>query len=207
MQAVVTGVPRILRGGAAALLGLLALGAASCQQKAETDGSTAPDTAAPAGMARVVDVCTLVPKEAVAAAIAQPIANVAPGQDSCKYETDDAMASSVEIVVKRQGAAEEMDTARKATGILSDMGAGMASSEGAKGDVGGMLQNSGAVSGVGEQAFFDSTQTLHVLNKGTYVAVTPPMMKSRMSAGNPLLSTEERRAMATAIAQKVLAST
>lgn len=198
--------PCIRRARSCTTLAFVALFLAACG-KPDTD--TAPAAAAarsPAAAATAVlaDVCTLVSKETVGTIIAQPIVNVVPGKGSCKYETDDAQASSVEIVVKREGAAGEMDTVRKAAGLLGSIGAGMEGGKGATGDVGKMAQGSGAVEGVGEQAFFDSNNTLHVLDKGSYVSIMPPMMKSRMGPGNPLLPAEERRAMAKALAGKVL---
>ena len=166
--------------------------------------SKGPTGAAPAGAA--VDVCSLIAPDAVAAVIGQPIVVSRPGVDSCKYETEDAMASSVEVLVKRKDAVEEMAIARKASGVLSEVGQKMDGSEGAKGDVGATLQRGATSARVGKEAFFDSNQLLHVLDENAYFTVAPPMMRSRMGPGNPMLSDQERRDMATAIAQKVAAA-
>lgn len=187
----------------AAMACVASLLAAACQERSKT--ATASQQPAETKAVKASDVCALVSKEVVAQIIAQPIVNTTAGTDSCKYETDDAMASSVEIVVKREGAAGEIDNVRKAAGVLGSLGAQMEGGKGAERDVGQALQAGGTLTGIGEQAFFDSTNTLHVLNKGAYVAVTPPMMKSRMGAGNPLLSADERQAMAKEIMLKVLA--
>jgi hypothetical protein len=170
---------------------------------AKADRPATVEAAKPAAKASV-DVCALVPKDAVGAVIGQPIVNVVPGKGSCKYETEDAGASSVEIVVSRDDPAGQMDVVRKAAGALGSMGAAMESGKGATADVGQMVQGSGDLAGIGEQAFFDSNSTLHLLHKGLYLSVMPPIMKSRMGPGNPLLSKEDRRAMAKALAVKLL---
>lgn len=89
---------------------------------------------------------------------------------------------------------------------MSEVGEKMDGSQGAKGDVGATLQQGATSAGVGKEAFFDSNQLLHVLDKNAYFTVAPPMMRSRMGPGNPMLSDQERRDMATAIAQKVAAA-
>ena len=61
----------------------------------------------------------------------------------------------------------------------------------------------GNAPGLGDEAFFGANQQLHVLKGDSYLAVSPPTMRSRMSGGNPLLPTEKKREIATAIAQKI----
>ena len=116
------------------------------------------------------------------------------------------MVSSVEIEVKQTGAADEMQTARDAAGVLGNMGADMKDAKGVEGDLGELLsETSSSVSGIGDEAFFGANQQLHVLKNNVYFAVSPPTMRSRMGSGNPMLSAEEKREMARAIAQKVVA--
>ena len=170
--------------------------AASQQADAGTDTAAAPTAAGS-------DPCSLASKEEVQAATGESILEAKAEGDACTYETDDAMASAVRIEVKRTGGAQEMATAREAAGMLDRMGAGMEGEKGAEGDAGAAMKSGGEAAGIGDQAFFGSNQEIHVLKKDVYFTVSPPTMRSRMSGGNPILSGEQRREMARAIAQKV----
>ncbi len=171
--------------------------------RAETSGSTADALQKATGAS---DVCALVSKEDVEAAVGEKIVRAEVKGDACVYETEDVMGSRVEITVKREDAAGEMLAARDAAKIHGKMGGGMKDANGAKGDVGEMLsKDSVSVSGIGDEAFFGANEQLFVLKNNVYFAVLPPMMKSRMSSGNPVLKPEEKRAMAKVIAQKAAA--
>ena len=47
-------------------------------------------------------------------------------------------------------------------------------------------------------------QVAYQVNGDVYFSVTPPTMRSRMSGGNPMLSADDKRKMATAVAERVL---
>ncbi len=167
--------------------------------RAETSGSTA--NASQATVA--IDVCSLVSKEDVGAAIGEKIVQTEVKGDICIYETED-VASSVEIEVKRNDAAAEMQSARDVAKILGKLGGEMKDAKGAEGDVGEMLaKDSASVSGIGDEAFFGANEQLFVLKNNVYFTVLPPIMRPRTGSGNPLLKAEEKRAMAKSIAQKV----
>jgi len=167
--------------------------------RAETSGSTA--NASQATVA--IDVCSLVSKEDVGAAIGEKIVQTEVKGDICIYETED-VASSVEIEVKRNDAAAEMQSARDVAKILGKLGGEMKDAKGAEGDVGEMLaKDSASVSGIGDEAFFGANQQLFVLKNNVYFTVLPPIMRPRTGSGNPMLKAEEKRAMAKSIAQKV----
>jgi hypothetical protein len=87
--------------------------------------------------------------------------------------------------------------------MLGEAGERMKDSAGAAGDAGESISDTSAAPGLGDEAFFGPNQQLHVLIGDFYFAVSPPTMKSRMSGGNPLLSEETKRKMATAIAHRV----
>ena len=167
--------------------------------RAETSGSTA--NASQATVA--IDVCSLVSKEDVGAAIGEKIVQTEVKGDICIYETED-VASSVEIEVKRNDAAAEMQSARDVAKILGKLGGEMKDAKGAEGDVGEMLaKDSASVSGIGDEAFFGANEQLFVLKNNVYFTVLPPIMRPRTGSGNPMLKAEEKRAMAKSIAQKV----
>ena len=162
-------------------------------------GATASSAAAEA------DACALVTREEVAAAIGEAVVRAQSDGKACSYETEDAMASSVKVEVVRTGGAGEMQAAREAAGVLGRIGGKMAEGKGAEAQAGEAIAEGAAAPGLGDQAFFGANQQLHVLKGDSYLAVSPPTMRSRMSGGNPLLSDEQKRAMARAIAEKALA--
>jgi hypothetical protein len=168
--------------------------------RAETSGSTA--NASQATVA--IDVCSLVTKEDVGAAISETIVQMEAKDDTCIYETEDGMGSRVQIEVKRTDAAGEMQAARDVAKILGKLGGEMKDAKGAEGDVGEMLaKDSASVSGIGDEAFFGANEQLFVLKNNVYFTVLPPIMRPRTGSGNPMLKAEEKRAMAKSIAQKV----
>lgn len=150
------------------------------------------------------DPCALVTREEVAAAIGEAVVKAQASGKACSYETEDAMASSVAVEVVRTGGAAEMEAAREAAGVLGRLGGEMVKGEGAEAQAGEAMAEGGAVSGLGDEAFFGANQQLHVRKGDSYLAVTPPTMRSRMSGGNPMLSAEQKRAMAKAVAEKAL---
>ena len=192
--------------GMALMLTLSAL--AGCGSPSSSDQAAANASGAATGGAAQVaaaDPCALVTKEEVAAVTGGTFVAVKGEGDSCTYEGDDAGASSVTIRVLRKGAVEEIESVRAAAAFLGDLGGKMAGQEGAPGDVGKMLSGGGAPGTLGDESLFDANQHLHVRKGDVYLAVAPPIMRSRMAGGNPLLSGQQKRDMATAIAQKALA--
>jgi hypothetical protein len=150
------------------------------------------------------DACALVTKEEVAEAIGEAVVQAQSDGEGCTYETEDD-ASSVEVEVARTGGAGEMQTARDAAGVLGRIGGKMAEGKGAEAQAGEAMAEGGPVTGLGDQAFFGPNRQLHVLKGDAYFAVSPPIMRSRMGGGSPLLTGDQRQAMARAIAEKALA--
>lgn len=182
----------------------LALAAQGCGSEPSGDNAAALEASDDAPAAEA-DACALVTREEVTAAIGETVVKAQSAGEGCSYETEDAMASSVKVEVKRTGGASEMQAAREAAGVLGRIGGKMAEGKGAEAQAGEAMAEGGAAPGIGDQAFFGANQQLHVLKGDSYLAVTPPTMRSRMSGGNPLLSDDQKRAMAQAIAEKALA--
>ena len=190
-----------------ALMGGLALAAEACGSGGadgnDTAWAAANAGASASGAAASTDPCALVTAEEVAAVIGEKVLGANAEGKACTYATEDEMASSVTLELTRTGGASDMQAARDAAGVLDRMGKSMEGAKGAEGDVGEAISGGGEpVPGIGDQAFFGTNAQLHVLKKDSYFAVSPPMMRSRTGAGNPLLSTEQRREMARAIAEK-----
>lgn len=193
-------------GAAFALSAALAL--AACGSAGDDNGSapaSAPGEAEQASAAET-DPCSLVTAEEVGEAIGDKIVATKPGEGSCTYETADAQASSVTIELNQADAAGQMDVAKRTAGFLKGMGAEAAKEGGAAGqDVNAMLSDSGDAPKVGDEAFFGPNTQLSVRKGSSYVAIQPPIMRSRMAGGSPLLSSDDKKKMALAIAQKAVA--
>lgn len=188
-----------------ALICGLTLGVHGCGSEQRGDNAAPEASDNGGGPAATRDPCALVTREEVAAAIGEAIVQARSDGEGCSYETEDAMASSVKVEVARTGGAQEMQAARDAAGVLGRIGGKMAEGKGAEAQAGEAMAEGGAAPGLGDQAFFGANQQLHVLKGDSYLAVSPPTMRSRMSGGNPLLSADRKRAMARAIAEKALA--
>src|SRR5688500_10553462 len=181
---------RIARSSVPALLlwGLAACGSGSEGQA----GEGGPASAEGEAQIAAIEPCSLVTNADVAAAIGEKVVGSGANGDSCTYETEDPGASSVTIQVKPQGGADEMEGVKGANAFLSGAGKEMQGGEGAVGDVGDTLAQEQASPGVGDESAFDAAGSLHVRKGDAYLMVQPPIMRSRMSGGNPLLSTEKR---------------
>ena len=182
---------------------LMALALAGCGSQSGDDNATA--TAEGPRAAASTDPCSLVTNEEVGAIIGEPITGTEKGDGSCTWQTADAQASTVTIEINQIDAAGEMATAKQAAGILKDMGGAVADQGGAGTDVNAALSDSGDTPKIGDEAFFGPNQQLSVRKGNSYIAISPPMMRSRMSAGNPMLSGEDKKKMAVAIAEKAVA--
>lgn len=169
-------------------------------------GDGQANSSAPGGTiaAEPIDPCSLVTADEVAEAIGEKVVATKPGEGSCTYETADAQASTVTIEVNETDAAGQMDIARRSAGALRDIG-GEASEGGAAGqDLNSMLGGTAPIPKVGDEAFFGPNSELNVRKSFRYLKVAPPLMRSRMSGGNPTLSEEEKQQMAMKIANRAL---
>ena len=183
-------------------LGLQGCGSGETDDAASRQSGTG-EKAAGGSTATAGDPCSLVTKEEVQEVTGETILEAKADGNSCSYETDDAMASSVKVEIRRTAGAKEMQAAREAAGILDRMGADMADAKGAEADAGASMKRGGEAAGIGDEAFFGSNEELHVRKNDVYFTVSPPSMRSRMSGGNPLLPPEKKREMARAIAEKL----
>lgn len=180
----------------------LVLGGCGGSGDASSENGAAPAATA---AAKASDPCSLLTTAEVTAVIGEEIVAAQPGDGRCEYQTADAMASSVTIEVNQSDAAGEVQAARQAASALKDLGGAVAGEGGAGADTNAMLSETGDAPKLGDEAFFGPNQQLSVRKGGSYIAVRPPMMRSRMAAGNPMLSAEDKRKMAVAIAEKALA--
>lgn len=184
-------------------LASLALASLSACNSADEPSSDATSAASQA-VASAPDPCSLVTADEVTAVIGEKVVRARAEGETCTYETEDAMASSVTVQIKPKGAAAEMASVREASKLLGDIGKQMEGAGGAQGDVSQAISSKQGSSGLGDESVFDANSALHLRKGESYIMVTPPTMRSRMSAGNPMLSKQQRQEMAVAIAQKAL---
>lgn len=194
----------LLGGAAGSLLLVLAACSGSDSDEASADPAENGSAQVATSSAKAVDPCGLVSAAEVTAVLGEQVLAARPNGTSCVYETADAQASSVTIEVKQGGAAAEMETMRRTAGVLRDMGGAAAQQGGAGQDLNAMLSDSGDQPKIGEDALFSANQLLSVRKGDTYISVQPPIMRSRMAGGNPLLSEDDKKQMAIAIAEKAV---
>ena len=189
-----------------ALAALMALAAAGCGSSSESSNNEAASTASATGAAAPqADPCSLVTPDEMGEIIGDKIVAAKPSDGSCTYETQDAQASSVTIELNQTDAAGQMDIAKRTAGVLKGMGGAAAKEGGAAGqDVNAMLSDSGDTPKVGDEAFFGANNQLSVRKGSSYIAIDPPIMRSRMASGNPMLSSDDKKKMAIAIAEKAV---
>ena len=151
------------------------------------------------------DPCRLVTVDEVEAIIGEKIVSTQPSAESCTYRTADAQASSVTLELNQADAKGQMDTARRSAQFLKGMGGAVADKGGAGADVNQVLSESGDTPKVGDEAVFGPNQQLSVRKGDSYIAISPPIMRSRGAGGNPLLSADRKKTMAVEIAEKAVA--
>ena len=186
-------------------LSVVALALAACGSGGEAGNSAEAGENAAVAEGKPIDPCSLATAEEVGAVVGDKIVATKPDEGRCTYETADAQASAVIIEVDQKDAENHMRVERDTARVLGKMG-GAAATEGAAGQqVNTMLNESSDAPGIGDEALFDINSRLSVRKGNIYLAVEPPMMRSRMAAGSPMLSTADKRKMALAIAEKALA--
>ena len=189
---------RIIGLGVGAAVALAACGSSESGNVAEAGNSAGAEAGA------AIDPCSLVTADEVGVIVGDKIVAAKPGEGRCTYETADAQASAVIVEVDQKDAKNHMQVERDTAKVLGRMG-GAAAGEGPAGqDVNAMLNDSTDAPGIGDEALFDINSRLSVRKGNVYVAVEPPMMRSRMAGGSPLLSAADKRKMALAIAEKAL---
>ena len=192
---------RIIQWSAGAAL---AMAMAACGGGPEVENGAESASNADTAAVAQIDPCSLVTADEVGAIVGDKIVATSPAEGRCTYETADAQASAVTIEVDQEDAKNHMQVERDTAKVLGRMG-GAAAGEGPAGqDVNAMLNDSSDPPGIGDEALFDINSRLSVRKGSVYVAVEPPMMRSRMAGGSPLLSAADKRKMALAIAEKAL---
>jgi hypothetical protein len=189
------------------LAALAALALASCGSAGKSNSAgPANEESAAAASSEAVDPCGLVTAKEIEAVVGDNIVETTPEEGSCTYATEAGQAASVTIESDLADGKGAMEIARKVAGTLGELGAAAANEGGGAGqDVNAMLSETGGAPNLGDEAFFGANSQLSVRKGNSYIAVQPPIMRSPMGQGNPMLGSADRKKIALAIAEKALA--
>ncbi len=124
---------------------------------------------------------------------------------TCNYHSDPN--DGMQVTVYPTGGAAQMETARTSARVLGGIGGSIANKSGAQGDVGAMLkQDTSAPPKLGDEAMWELNDALAVRKGDAFVDISPATMHDPAThTGYPLISKQEKRAIATAVAAKILA--
>ena len=161
-------------------------------------------TATPAAAAAAIDPCSLLTVAEVTEIVGDKILSAKADGGRCAFATDDM--DSVAIEIDQADAKGRMEIDRKVGGTLAGIGGAVADQGGPGADVNAMLQEGGDTPKLGDEALWGPNTQLSIRKGNSYIAISPPIMHSRISySGNPLISTDDKRKMAVALAEKALA--
>lgn len=187
-----------------ALAAVLMLSA--CGKKAEDSAATGSDPAAVATAGKTVDPCTILTTPEMAAITTDAVTATQPqDKGSCKYVSGQDDGTTVTIFAS--GGKHQMEIAHKSAQLLGGMGQSLAAKGGAGADTAALLKPDGsAVPALGDEQMWEANSTLAVRKGDAYVEVSPPIMHDPANhPGYPIISEKDKRAIAVAVAQKILA--
>lgn len=168
----------------------------------KTGGETAEASASAGG---AFDPCSVLSAAEVSEITTDAVTGTSRDGATCYYnsEPDDG----VRITVMKSGGAKQMAVVHRTAGVLSGMGNSVAGKGGAGADAANLLQkDKTAPPKLGDEAAWGLNTVLSVRKGDMFVEVTPPMMHDpKTHTGYPLVKTDEKRAIAQKIAEKVLA--
>ena len=117
------------------------------------------------------------------------------------------MTTGVDIVVWAHDGKHQMDVMRNSIGLVGGMGAAVADKGGAGADTAAILKPSKAEPPkIGDEAVWGPNITLAVRKGTAYVQASPPIMHDPANhPGYPIVPVEEKRKIAIAVVEKLLA--
>ncbi|MEP9360372.1 hypothetical protein [Sphingomonas sp. KR3-1] len=186
---------------AAAGLALSACGGGKAANGSET-GSASEGTTAVA--AADFNPCSLITAEEMTAITTDKVNSLDRRDASCTYKAnpDDGVQTTVYVT---EGA-KHMEIMHRSAKLLGGMGASVADKGGAGADVANQLkEDKSATPALGDEAMWSANNTLVVRKGDAYIEVTPPFMHDPANhSGYPLIATKDKRAIAVAVATKLL---
>ncbi len=169
----------------------------------KTGGETA-ETSASAGGGAIAP-CSVLSAAEVSEITTDAVTVTSSDGATCYYKSDPD--DGVRITVMKTGGAKQMAVVHRTAGVLSGMGNSVAGKGGAGADAAHLLQkDKTAPPKLGDEAAWGLNTVLSVRKGDMFVEVTPPMMHDpKTHPGYPLVKTDEKRAIARRLAEKVLA--
>ncbi len=171
---------------------------------AKTDSATG-DTAAASTSGAPVDPCSLLTGEEMTAITTDKVTALDRNGAECNYRS--APNDGLQLTVYATGGAAQMETVHQTAKLLGGIGSGIAGMGGAGADVADQLkQDKSAGPALGDEAVWQTNDTLAVRKGDVFVQVSPPIMHDPANhPGYPLIKKDDKRAIAQAVAAKVLA--
>ena len=154
---------------------------------------------------KVIDPCSLISADEMTAITTDKVTQVEKtGPDSCKYHSNPD--EGVMLTVDTTDGVHQMQVRRNAAKVLGGMGAAMADKSAAGADAADMLKQKSGAPAIGDEAMWQVPSTLAVRKGTVFVEVMPPLMHDPANhTGYPLIADKDKRAIAVAVATKVLA--
>jgi hypothetical protein len=195
-----------LRLGAAALALALAGcgGSRSENASAGTESGGGEETASDAPKPNI-DPCGLISTQEVAEITGDAVDQAVRKEDSCSYRGPNRGDDGVEILFYLNDGERQMRAWHNANGLLDGMSGEVAGMGGAGADAAAMMKkDKAAAPKIGDEAAWGMNTAIGVRKGPHFFQVTPPVMHEMgKRPGLPLLSTEEKRSVATRVAEKV----
>lgn len=150
------------------------------------------------------DACSVLTTAEVEAITTDKVTKVKDYDGTCFYSSNPS--EDLRVTVKKTGGTKAMEIVHRTAGVLSGMGASVKDKGGAGADAAELLKkDQTAAPKLGDEAVWRMNTTLSIRKGDMFVEVTPPMMHDPANhEGYPLIKTEEKRAIAQKIAEKVL---
>lgn len=152
-----------------------------------------------------IDPCSLLSAAEMSEITTDAVTGTSRDAATCTYHSDPN--DGVQLTVMKTGGAKQMEVVHRTAGVLGGMGNAVADKGGAGADTADLLKkDKTAPPALGDEAAWGLNTVLSVRKGDMFVEVTPPMMHDpKTHPGYPLVKTDEKRAIAQKIAEKVLA--
>ncbi len=180
-----------------------AFAVAGCSKDKPGDTATADGGTVVAAAANI-DPCSLITAAEVAAITTDAVSGTKRQEQTCTYLSKPS--DGAQVTVKGNGK-DEMATMHRVAGVLGGMGASVAGKGGAGADTAALLkEDKNAPPKLGDEAMWGPNTTLAVRKGDAYIEVSPPIIHDMEThKGMPIIDKDEKKKIAVAIAEKVLA--
>ena len=187
-------------------LAALAIGLASCGGGKTADTSATDGSQSVAAAGETFDPCSVMTADEMTAITTDKVNTLRRSDtNTCTYQSDPH--DGPDVTIYKTDGAHQMEIQRKSSALLGGMGKAVADKGGAGADTDTLLQpDTAVVPKLGDDAMWSTNTTLSVRKGDVFVQVAPPMMHDMANhPGFPIVSVEEKRKIAQAVVEKLLA--